>query len=50
MLVDVFGRYWRSGCDYAFLYGCVVVVVEEQVGELVGSVSECNEMRDLIGD
>ena len=31
-------------------YGCVVVVVEEQVGELVGSVSECNEMRDLIGD
>ena len=31
-------------------YGCVVVVVEEQVDELVGSVSECNEMRDLIGD
>ena len=33
-------------------YGCVVVVVvvEEQVGELVGCVSECNEMRDLVGD
>ena len=33
-------------------YGCVVVVVvvEEQVGELVGCVSECNEMRDLISD
>ena len=30
-------------------YGCVVVV-EEQVGELVGCVSECNEMRDLISD
>ena len=33
-------------------YGCVVVVVlvEEQVVELVGCVSECNEMRDLVGD
>ena len=33
-------------------YGCValVVLVEEQVVELVGCVSECNEMRDLVGD
>ena len=33
-------------------YGCVVVVllVEEQVVELVGCVSECNEMRDLVVD
>ena len=33
-------------------YGCVVVVVlvEEQVVELVGCVSECNEMCDLVGD
>ena len=30
-------------------YGCVVVV-EEHVGELVGCVSECNEMRDLVGE